>query len=115
MSATNGTHALQQSSSSGSLTVVLQFAAPLSEHSAYVVRAVLGSRLMTHMHQERPSAARGLPKWKRQLNIANLPRNVTAWPQSPRLTRIAKCCEKWLAPGQKSRKRRNKQKRGARL
>ena len=62
ISATNGTHALQQSSSSGSLTVFLQSAAPLSEHSAYVVRAVLGSRLMTHMHQERPSAARGLPQ-----------------------------------------------------
>src|SRR5215469_168776 len=60
--ATEAKRALQQSSSSGSLTAVLQSAAPLSEHSAYVVRAVLGSRLMTHWHQERPSAARGLPQ-----------------------------------------------------
>ena len=89
------------------------------EHSANERRLPLGSRFMTRMHQERrfgnDASRHGVcPKWKRLLSIANLPRNVTAWLRTPRPTSIAKCCEKWLTLGQKSQRRRNKQKRRAR-
>lgn len=75
----------------------------------------LGSHLMTRMHQERPPRHDVCPEWKRRINIANLPRSVIAWLQWLKQKSIAKVCEQWLGPGQKSLKRRNREKHRARL